>query len=241
MIRRVEIIGAAPLAGAALALLTGLAALCGCGGDAPTAPPAAPGIVAPAPGATVFGSWVNVTLGAPEFQRALVWLDRDPATAAPDTVGALTFTVKEVRQGAHTLTVEYVDGASAPLDPPLRFTTAFATENLLAKLQSDVFVLSCALSSCHSAAESHAKLNLSSAGAAYASLVMVEPENEAARAVGMKRVVPFDTAASFLWMKINNPPSQYGAQMPRVGVSLSTERKTWIRDWIDQGGLPSDY
>jgi hypothetical protein len=138
------------------------------------------------------------------------------------------------------LVIELVDSDGASFDPPLKRTASFSTSNLLERIERDVFATSCALSSCHAGSAPRANLDLS-AGTSHSQLFMREPENPAALAQGMMRVVPFDPDASFLWMKINDPASEYGQRMPDRGAALPAESKSWIRRWIEQGALPNDF
>ncbi|HEX9750094.1 MAG TPA: hypothetical protein VGB22_02210 [candidate division Zixibacteria bacterium] len=165
------------------------------------------------------------------------WLDDDSAGARIATMES--FVITGVHQGDHQLTIELVDVEGLPLEPAIRKSVTFRSSNLLAHIEQNTFATSCAITSCHGNARI-ANLHLDD-GEAYAQLVMVEPENAAARDNGMKRVVPGDSEASFLWMKINGPSSEYGSRMPPTGPALTAIHKTWIGNWIDQGALPNDY
>lgn len=125
------------------------------------------------------------------------------------------------------------DGAIAA-GGPLGTSTSFA------RLQAQVFVPSCASSSCHGQGNSSRSNLVLTGGSAYASLVNVVPVQATARADGLKLVLPGNPDMSLLWHKVNGfVPSHhskdYGAPMPYAGQPLSAGQIEFIRQWIASG------
>lgn len=102
----------------------------------------------------------------------------------------------------------------------------------LADLQAQIFSPSCALSGCHNEADAQLGLDLSSLSASRASLI-----NVPAVEVGLLRVEPFDSANSYLFIKVSGGEGMQGDQMPAEGGPLSAGQQNLIADWIDQGAL----
>lgn len=103
----------------------------------------------------------------------------------------------------------------------------------LASIQKNIFDKSCASSSCHGSSK-QAGLDLRD-GAAYASLVNVDPDKAAAVSAGLKRVTPGNPDKSFLVVKLGTVPSGMGSRMPQGGKPLSSAQIQAIKDWISNG------
>jgi hypothetical protein len=107
-----------------------------------------------------------------------------------------------------------------------------------AAIQQEIFNPRCTSSSCHSAASRAGDLSLID-GQSYDQLVNVEPDNAAARAAGLLRVVPSDPEQSFLMRKTTGVlgPGE-GSPMPLSASPLSPDQIEMIRSWIADGALP---
>jgi hypothetical protein len=103
-------------------------------------------------------------------------------------------------------------------------------------IQAQVFDRSCALPSCHSSAGQRGGLILE-AGKSYTNLVNVRSVNDAARARGFLRVIPFKPDSSFLCIKIMGPGAGEGSLMPDGLGRLSQESIDVIREWVALGAL----
>jgi len=101
-------------------------------------------------------------------------------------------------------------------------------------IQREIFQRSCLDAGCHNATDRAENLNLE-AGFSYANLIDIVATNAAARAAGWRRVVPSDPEASFLFLKIVGPPSQFGTRMPQGKPALSNAEVEQIRAWIASG------
>jgi hypothetical protein len=108
-------------------------------------------------------------------------------------------------------------------------------------LYSKVLVPSCALSGCHLHSEKIEGGHLHGVGlsgdSTYLGLINTTPKNIDAQNKGFKIVVPWDTAKSFLYHKVNytNSAHKYGAPMPGGGLTLSTKQIKFIQQWILAG------
>jgi hypothetical protein len=130
------------------------------------------------------------------------------------------------------------------------------------QINSQVFTISCALSdSCHKSAVK-AQGNLDLKTDPYNALINVPVYNAKAQAEGKKRVVPGDSANSFLYQKLTLPPStiagqqtcpsemvtitdgglvtgpapgDYGSCMPQTSTPLDPVTIAAIKRWIDSG------
>lgn len=103
-------------------------------------------------------------------------------------------------------------------------------------IQTQILKPNCTTSSCHSTLGQRGGLILDSA-VAYENLVNVIPVNDAARAAGLKRVVPFKPDSSFILIKLTGPRTGEGEQMPYSGVHLDETSIAAIRKWITEGAL----
>lgn len=106
-------------------------------------------------------------------------------------------------------------------------------------LQSTIFNTKCTTGPCHSFSAAAGGLVLES-GVSYASLVNAASDNPSAQGAGLLRVEPFDTSASFLYIKLVNPTAAQGSRMPQGQAPLSQSELALIRNWIDSGAPGSD-
>lgn len=111
------------------------------------------------------------------------------------------------------------EGTCAPLIRPFRNV-------------QQVFTESCSLPSCHSAAARQGELVLAEEELSYASLVGVDATHEDAPE-GLKRVVPGDSANSFLIQKLRG--TGVGDAMPQALPPLPEAIIDMIARWIDRG------
>lgn len=135
-------------------------------------------------------------------------------------------------QGACGRALDTAPSAGPPGAPGAASADAFAL------IQSQLFAPSCATSGCHTGSAPQSGLDLSAA-TAYAQLVNVPPTNSAARADGLKRVVPGRPDSSLLWHKLIVPPGHhvrdYGNPMPSGTAGLSVGQVEYVRQWIAAG------
>jgi len=102
-----------------------------------------------------------------------------------------------------------------------------------------VFTESCALSGCHNANSHEGNLVLNEEELSYSSLVDVDAFHEDAPE-GLKRVVPGDSANSFLIQKLRGGAGLAGAQMPQGFPALDDAIIDMIAGWIDRGAKPTE-
>lgn len=102
----------------------------------------------------------------------------------------------------------------------------------LARDVQPIFTANCAFSGCHAGSAPQLDLDLSE-GRAHAHIVNV-PSVEVE---GLMRVLPGDSANSYLFQKISQENPAVGSRMP-LGGSLSAAQIDTIRRWIDGGALP---
>lgn len=102
-------------------------------------------------------------------------------------------------------------------------------------LQEQVFVPNCALSGCHDAATQSGSLDMSSSEASHAGLV-----NALSECDGKLRVVPNDTANSYLLNKLGVGPEPCGSLMPELLPPLTAEQIDFITSWIEAGAPAGD-
>ncbi len=111
-----------------------------------------------------------------------------------------------------------------------------ATELSYDSIYEKVIQTSCGFSSCHDAERPKGELDLSSADAAFASLVGVEAANDVARDAGMLRVDPGRPENSFLLKKLTEPGEGEGNRMPANSpLPLPETTLAAIREWILAG------
>lgn len=96
-------------------------------------------------------------------------------------------------------------------------------------IQQEVFDVFCAISGCHSDAQSP---NLS-AGQAYASIVDVRSTK------GLRLVAPGKPDSSYLYIKMAGGSAMAGAQMPYESAPLPASTIDAVRRWIERGA-PDD-
>jgi len=101
-------------------------------------------------------------------------------------------------------------------------------------MQETIFQTTCLDGGCHNLTDQAGGLVLER-GFSYAQLRDVTPVNLAARDAGLRRVVANDVDASFLMLKVLDPPSQFGTRMPQGKPPLSTADVDLIRAWIEEG------
>ena len=106
----------------------------------------------------------------------------------------------------------------------------------LSSIQEKILGPSCATAFCHSSTV-HAGNLVLEAGESHAQMVGVFSENAAARSEGLKRVVPGDPDASFLFIKVQKVTnSNYGQTMPtQMPDGLPADQLAVIRAWIANG------
>jgi hypothetical protein len=95
-----------------------------------------------------------------------------------------------------------------------------------------IFTANCAFAGCHGGAAPQFGMDLTE-GRAAASTVNVD----SAEVPELKRILPGDSANSYLYQKITQDPPLVGDPMP-VGGSLTAAQKETIRQWIDGGAMP---
>jgi hypothetical protein len=130
--------------------------------------------------------------------------------------------------------------SSSSIVHPSRSMTSNASGAVtLDQLRADVFIPSCATTSCHSSVAAKGNLVLDDYNA-YANLVDVAADNAAAAEAEKLRVVPGKPDESFLFQKITGQlkPDE-GDRMPQTGIPLTAEQIEMIRQWIADGALPS--
>ena len=97
----------------------------------------------------------------------------------------------------------------------------------------EVFSQSCAFSSCHSAESRQANLVLSDEELSWANLVLQDPTNPEAFAMGLRRVVPGSPERSYLIRKLKGLGP--GDGMPLALPQLPENVIHIIEDWIRRG------
>jgi hypothetical protein len=106
---------------------------------------------------------------------------------------------------------------------------------LYARIQTEIFDVSCATSFCHDVETASNNLDLT-ADVSYAQLVNVVPTNAAAKNAGMLRVAPNDTANSYLLLKLTGPLTiPLGSRMPLAQPMLPADQIQLVTDWINAG------
>jgi len=96
-----------------------------------------------------------------------------------------------------------------------------------------IFTNNCAFSGCHAAGSASGGMVLD-AGQSYANLVNVTSSE-----VGpTKRVVPKNSAASYIIRKLTLTAPGFGERMPLGGDPLPDDQINLIKTWIDEGAKP---
>jgi hypothetical protein len=107
------------------------------------------------------------------------------------------------------------------------------------RVQREIFDVNCLSAGCHNPQSQAGGLVLTE-GFSYDNLVVnSEPNNAVARAAGLQRVIPFDTAQSFLLIKLTDPAPGEGDRMPMGQAPLSAEDLSTINSWILAGAPPA--
>ncbi len=107
------------------------------------------------------------------------------------------------------------------------------------RIQTQIFNQSCAVGTCHDSESQQGGLLLENSSS-FGNLANIDPQNGAALAAGWKRLVPFDSANSFIFQKVNGLPNKtYGARMPKGRRKLHHNLRNIIQLWID-AGAPND-
>jgi hypothetical protein len=116
-------------------------------------------------------------------------------------------------------------GGTAAVVPPtgVDFTTQI----------QPIFTNNCALSGCHASGSASGGMVLDP-GQAYANLVNVTSSEVAPD----KRVVPGNSAASYIIEKLTHTAPRSGERMPLGGDPLPDDQINLIRTWIDEGAKP---
>lgn len=116
-------------------------------------------------------------------------------------------------------------GCPTTLQPPVQPTFTSLSQRIFQ---------GCSTQACHGGLTPRGNLSLE-ADKAYAALVGVQPDNEAARADGLMRVAPGEPDKSFLLVKLHPiEKTSYGAAMP-VGGRLTDAELEAVRQWIAKG------
>jgi hypothetical protein len=105
------------------------------------------------------------------------------------------------------------------------------TAPTMVTVQAQVLTPRCALSGCHVTGSPPFGLDMSSASASAANLIGVTSGEKPA----MQRVVPGDSANSYMYWKLSGNPNINGDPMPASGPALSGADLALIAAWIDAG------
>jgi len=109
------------------------------------------------------------------------------------------------------------------------------------QIQRHIFTATCAVPTCHNAAQAPHNLSLA-AGEAYDDLVGVLAANFAAANAGKLRVAPGDAAASFLVQKLRGLLAvDEGERMPRGLKRLEKRKIELVQEWIAAGAPASGF
>ena len=106
------------------------------------------------------------------------------------------------------------------------------TAPTLTELQASVFTPNCAIPGCHAGPTPEQGMDLSD-GQTFAHTVNVD----VVELSGYVRVLPGNSADSYLYMKITADPRIVGGQMPFGGPPLSAEQVEAVKAWIDAGAM----
>ncbi len=153
-------------------------------------------------------------------------------TTTPTTPGSSTTT--PTMPGSTTTTPTMPGSTTTTPTMPGSTTTTTTTMpgpvSFAASVQP-IFSARCALPGCHTSSFPAGGMILT-AGQAYGNIVNVMSSE-----VMLMRVLPGDTANSYLYRKITNAPGIVGAPMPFGSFPLPAQQITTIGDWITQGAL----
>ena len=101
----------------------------------------------------------------------------------------------------------------------------------LLDVQSQVLTPRCAISGCHVGSGAPFGLDMSNVSASRSHLVNVSSGENGS----MMRVLPGDSANSYMYWKVTGNPGIGGEQMPLTGGPLSQGQINLIASWIDGG------
>lgn len=170
-----------------------------------------------------------------------------PTLTATPTVTASP-TITSTPSLTPTGTVPSTPTATITATPSATATVRVVT---LDEIQATIFNPTCAVRFCHDAQSAPFSGNLNlEAGASYANLVGITPNNAAAAEDGLLRVDPFEPDNSLIILKVcHRPlgedlcpviaPREYGNPMPLLGEPLSAEQVESLRLWIMRGAPES--
>jgi hypothetical protein len=153
-----------------------------------------------------------------------------PTTAPPTATATPTV--------SRSVTVEVPSPTPTPTATPSDTPTATATTNpdaTLEHIQETIFTPRCAMPTCHDSASNMGDLILEPAQSFQELVANPTPFNVNARNAGLLRVDPGNPDDSFLVIKLEGPPIEFGFRMPMVGDPLSAADIQLIRDWIATG------
>src|SRR5690349_9390188 len=118
-------------------------------------------------------------------------------------------------------------------------TTPPLASGSFARIQNEVLTPKCAVSGCHVGSTVATSGGLGMSGNAYDALVGAEPGQFTAKQDGLRRVMPYKTDSSLLYLKLVSPPLQrghdYGNTMPVGGSPISVGQLEYITRWIAAG------
>jgi hypothetical protein len=124
--------------------------------------------------------------------------------------------------------------------------TAVVVPHNFDQINTQILQPSCAaFSVCHSASGASMAGHLDLKTDPYGALVGKLSDNAKAKAQGLLRVKPCDSAHSFLTIKLElpqnlDPKTDYGHYMPDSNPHLPSEQIQAIKDWIDRGALQNE-
>jgi len=130
--------------------------------------------------------------------------------------------------------------AANPCDPMDLFSSTFD------RIQTQIFNKSCAVSGCHDS-QSHTGNMILEVGASATNLINVTPDNPAAQVADggiWRRVRTIDSMTgdpdhSLIVAKLNGPPKDFGARMPKDRPKLDQSLINVIELWV-AAGAPND-
>ncbi len=118
-------------------------------------------------------------------------------------------------------------------------TNLFSQQTSFNRIQEKIFTVHCII--CHSGAFPAASQNLAAPGT-YQRIVNITPTNIDAATDGFKKIYPFKSDSSFMYLKVTGNLTKfgYGAQMPKFAAPLSMGKIEFMRRWIVAGAKETD-